>query len=98
MTSIKALTDEFGPPAYENSKGKLSRINENFWAAFYASQRSKIIFEPNEREFYDFEPDTGIFVPKSADVIRTELSALILDAARKWNGFGALEQFRNAQA
>jgi hypothetical protein len=92
---IKAIIQEFGPPAYENDKGKLSKLNENFWAAYYASQREKIIFEPDERAFYDFDSSAGIFVPKSSDLIRKELSALVLDGAQTWNGFQALEQFRS---
>ena len=40
---------------YENEKGRLSSLNENFWAAYYAKQREKIIFEPDERAFYDFD-------------------------------------------
>jgi hypothetical protein len=91
---IRPIIDEHGPPGYENSKGKLARLNENFWAAYYAKQRSKIVYEPNEREFYDFDSAIGIFIPKSSDVMRTELSALLLEAAHSWKGFGALEQFR----
>jgi phage/plasmid-associated DNA primase len=92
---VKAIIEEFGPPAYENEKGKISKLNENFWAAYYARQREKIIFEPDERAFYDFDPNAGIFVPKSSDSIRKELSALILDGAQTWSGFRALEQFRS---
>jgi phage/plasmid-associated DNA primase len=91
---ISALISQYGPPGYENAKGLLTKLNENFWAACYAKEKEKIIFEPNEREFYDYHGLTGIFDPKSADVIRTELSAQIMDAANNWNGFKALESFR----
>jgi putative DNA primase/helicase len=94
---IKAIKQEFGPPGYQNDKGKLSKLCEPFWAALYAAQRTEIIFEPAEREFYDYDPSTGVFVPKSPDRIRTELSALVMEAARAWEGFSALEQFRSAQ-
>jgi phage/plasmid-associated DNA primase len=92
---IQSIIQEFGPPAYENEKGKLSKLNESFWAQYYAQQREKIIFEPNERAFYDFDATAGIFVPKSSDLIRKELSALVLDGAQSWSGFKALEQFRS---
>jgi Predicted ATPase len=97
LDDIKAIITEFGPPGYENDKGKFSKLNEPFWAAYYARQQTKIIFEPNEREFYDYDPATGIFVPKSSDRIRTELSALVMEAAHAWSGFLAMEQFRSAQ-
>jgi putative DNA primase/helicase len=92
---VKTITEKYGPPGYENEKGKLSRLNENFWAAYYARQKEKIIYEPGEQEFYEFDPGAGIFVPKSSDLIRKELSAMILEGAQQWDGFNALEQFRN---
>jgi phage/plasmid-associated DNA primase len=94
---IKAIIQEFGPPGYQNDKGQLSKLNEPFWAAYYARNREKIIFEPCEREFYDYGSGSGIYLPKSSDSIRSELSALILGGAQNWPGFGALEQFRNAE-
>jgi phage/plasmid-associated DNA primase len=92
---IKAIIQEFGPPGYENDKGKLSRINESFWADLYARHRQKIIYEACEREFYDF--DGKNFIAKSADSIRAELSRLILDGARNWQGYNALERFRETK-
>ena len=93
---IKSIIQEFGPPGYENAKGQLTKLNQPFWAGYYAKNREKIIFEPCEREFYNYEPDLGIYTPKSPDLIRTEMSALVFDGARNWQGFEALEQFRSA--
>jgi phage/plasmid-associated DNA primase len=94
---IKAIIQEFGPPAYQNDKGKLSRLNDNFWAALFAEQQEKIIFEPSEREFYDYDSSSGIFVPKTSDAIRTELSALVFDGANNWDGWFGMNVFRNAE-
>ena len=94
---IKALIQKFGPPAYENANHVLSRLNENFWAAFYAKQREQIIFEALEQEFYDYDSSSGLFAPKSSDAIRVELSALMLKGSQDWTGFEALEQFRSAK-
>ena len=96
-SDIKALIQKFGPPAYENANGVLSRVNENFWAAYYAKQREQIIFEPLEQEFYDYDSGSGIFMPKSPDAIRVEMSALMLNGSQDWQGFKALEQFRSAK-
>jgi hypothetical protein len=79
----RTLIEKFGPPAFETQKG--ITLNERFWAAYYADQRTKIIFEPDERRFFDYDSDTGIFLPKSIDLIRDELAALVL-AASKWAG------------
>ena len=96
-SDIKALIQKFGPPGYENANHVLSRINESFWAAYYAKKRERIIFEPFEQEFYDYDSGSGIFTLKSSDAIRVELSALMLDGSRDWQGFKALEQFRSAK-
>jgi phage/plasmid-associated DNA primase len=96
-SDIKALIQKFGPPAYENANRVLSRLNENFWAAYYAKQREKIIFEALEQEFYDYDSSSGLFSPKSSDAIRVELSALMLKGSLDWPGFKALEQFRSAK-
>ena len=92
---IKAITEKFGPPGYENDRHKFSKLNEPFWAAYYAAQCAKLIFEPEEREFYDYDDETGIFVPKSSDRIRTELSEMVMAGAKNWDGFSAMQQFRS---
>jgi len=94
---IKAITEKFGPPGYENDRGKFSKLNEPFWAAYYAAGRLKIIFEPSEREFYDYDSATGLFVPKSSDRIRTELAAQIMEGSLNWakGGYCSMQQFRS---
>jgi phage/plasmid-associated DNA primase len=90
------LVEEFGPPAYRTSRGAITRLNENFWAGYYAQTKTRIIFEPDEQEFYEYDPETGIFVVKTVDAIRTELSALILAAAKEWRQWGGVATLRNA--
>jgi phage/plasmid-associated DNA primase len=90
--SRKICLDQFGPPAYANEKGQLTKLNEDFWGAHYAQQRARIIYEPKEKKFYDYEPAMGIFVPKSAKAIRVELSALVREAAQKWDGWAGLDR------
>jgi putative DNA primase/helicase len=91
---IKAIIEEFGPPGYENARGQLTKLNECFWAAFFAKSRERIIFEPLEREFYDYLPESGLFIAKSADSIRTELAAKMYEASKTFDGYRALEQLR----
>jgi phage/plasmid-associated DNA primase len=56
-----------------------------------------LIYEPFDGEFYDYSPHTGIFLPKSADVIRVELAEAIMDCSRKWEGLAGLGTFRNTK-
>jgi phage/plasmid-associated DNA primase len=92
----KKLIKEFGPPGFKTKNGLLTELNETFWAAYYASQKQRIILEPQELEFYDFGSDSGIYDPKSTDKIRFELSALLLACARTWPSWSQLQRFRSA--
>jgi hypothetical protein len=92
---LRALIKQFGDPVVNNKKGGISRLNDIFWAALYAKTRERIILGQNERLFYDYDPETGIYLPKSSDRIRVELNALILEAARTWDTFFGLQAFRN---
>lgn len=91
---IKSIIQEFGPPGYENAQRQLTKLNEAFWAAYFAAGREQIIFEANEREFYDYLPSSGLFVPKSADSIRTELAAKMYEASKTFDGYKTLERLR----
>jgi hypothetical protein len=91
----KTLVEQFGCPAFFNFKGALSKLNEPFWAAYYARQELELLFEPNEQEFYSYDETTGLFVVRSPDLIRKKLAAQILEAGRLWDGLSALERFRN---
>jgi putative DNA primase/helicase len=95
LIDLQALIDQFGPPGYENAKGKLTKLNEPFWAAYYAKDRERIIFEATEREFYDYQPPSGLYIPKTTDSIRTELAAILFDASKSLPGYEPLEQLRS---
>ena len=84
----KTLVEQFGCPAFFNFKGALSKLNEPFWAAYYARQELELLFEPNEQEFYSYDETTGLFVVRSPDLIRKKLAAQILEAGRlRTSGF-----------
>lgn len=57
-------------------------INEPFWAAKYKAE-NKILWEPSERKFYTYEPETGVWSIKSEDVIKQEISRDILAMGRE---------------
>lgn len=97
QVDITQIIQEFGPPGYENQDHILTKLNEIFWAAYYGKSRERIIFEPGEREFYDYGAGSGTYLPKSSDRIRCELNALMFDASRNWNGWSALERFRTTK-
>ena len=92
-----ALIDQYGAPAFCNKEGGISRLNDIFWAAYYAQTQEKIILEALEQVFYDYDPGTGIYLPKSTDKIRVELNALVLKASKNWETYFGLQAFRNTK-
>jgi P4 family phage/plasmid primase-like protien len=95
---LNKLIQSFGQPGFPNANGKLSRLNEPFWAQLLASEEIAV-FEPDERQFYWYVPELGLFVPRSEDSIRKDLSDRINRAAHEWGGrWFALQQFRSAAA
>jgi hypothetical protein len=90
----RQLVAEFGDPVSTSDKGKIVGINEAFWAAYYAKSREKLIFDANERQFYEYDPETGVFLPKTADLIVTQLDRMLLDVARTWDVSRGIDGFR----
>ncbi len=91
------LVNRFGAPVVRNKEGEISRLNDIFWAAYYSQTQVKIICEGLEQTFYNYDPDTGVFLPKSPEKIRVELNALVLEASRTWKGYFGLQSFRNTK-
>jgi P4 family phage/plasmid primase-like protien len=97
-TDGKELVDRYGFPAFKNEKGKLSKLNEPFWAAYYAAHEPEMLFEADEEEFYYYDEGTGLFRLRSVDLIRKKLAEQILERARAWPALAELERFRNEPA
>jgi hypothetical protein len=85
-------------PAYWDKDNRyITRLNEPFWARFYACHEKSLIFETNEEQFYTYDEQTGLFLPQSVDSIRKNLAELIFQCSRIWadRGYGSLEKFRS---
>jgi hypothetical protein len=93
-TPNSQLIKSYGHPAFFKKDG-ISKINETFWAAYYSGQKTKLIFEPKEKEFYDYNPGTGIYAPITPDLIRSEIAEAMLKASRDWPDYAGIEGFRN---
>jgi phage/plasmid-associated DNA primase len=94
-SEVKELLDRCGFPAFKTEKGKLSKLNEPFWAAYHSKHEPEMLFEADEQEFYCYDPETGLFQPRSCDSIRRKLAEQILEKSREWHGLAELERFRN---
>jgi phage/plasmid-associated DNA primase len=76
----------YGEPFYTNDKGALSGINEAYWAGMHAAE-NEVLYEPDEKVFYQYNADTGLFEIESADVVRNKISSRMLEASRQANVF-----------
>jgi hypothetical protein len=86
------LRRRFGAPYYLNDEGRPTALNESFWAGV-CSTENVILWEPNERRFFIYQPQTGIYTPASVDFVKHWISERLLEASRQMN-FHWLEQQR----
>src|SRR5947209_2291543 len=86
QTGDSKLKQLYGEPLYTNEKGALSGINEAYWAGMHAAE-NEVLFEPDEKSFYAYSGETGLYEVESADVIRHKISNRMLEASRQANVF-----------
>jgi P4 family phage/plasmid primase-like protien len=89
---VAEISQQCGPPAFFNTKRKMTGLNERFWAKLAAAE-GILIHEPDEREFYSYDAETGLYVTTTDDVIRERFASRIYQAAQEWKGYGQLERF-----
>jgi P4 family phage/plasmid primase-like protien len=79
-TPFDDLVEAYGDPYYLNRSGM--RLNQSFWAGLYATEK-KVVHEPNEKRFSQYNTEEGIYEAITEDSIRTWLSKRILEASRE---------------
>lgn len=85
----------YGEPFYTNEKGALTGVNEAYWAGLHAAE-NEILFEKEERSFYEYRPELGIYEFESEDSIRAKISSRMLEASRQASVFD-LQKRRTAK-
>ncbi len=83
-SGFQKLTALYGDPYYTNSKGQVTSINQNFWAGLF-DYDNIVIFEPDEKQFYQYEHDNGLYKTISENSIKREISNRILSVSRQKN-------------
>lgn len=81
-----ALAKEYGQPFYTSKEGRVTGINERYWAALYARE-NRVIYDPDEKTFYRYEPESGLWQPVTAEIVREVISGRILEASRESRQF-----------
>jgi P4 family phage/plasmid primase-like protien len=81
-----ALAREYGQPFYTNKEGKVNGVNERYWAALYALE-NRVLFDPDERNFYRYADETGLWEGITPESIRETISGRILEISRESQQF-----------
>lgn len=81
-----ALAKEYGQPFYTNKEGKVTGINERYWAALYARE-NRVLYDPDEKNFYLYSERTGLWETVTAEAIRETISGRILEISRESRQF-----------
>lgn len=81
-----ALAREYGQPFYTNKEGKVTGINERYWAALF-SRENRVIYDADERTFHLYKGSTGLWQVATAESIRETISARILEVSRESKQF-----------
>ena len=82
----EALAKEFGQPFYTNKDGRVTGINERYWAALF-SRENRVLYDPDEKTFYRYAEDTGLWESITPESIREAISARILEVSRESQQF-----------
>lgn len=78
---LPSLFDLYGPPVYTKtvqSNQIIVDINEAYWAGRYRRENI-ILHEPDERTFYKYSEEHGLFSVETPDRIKHDLSAMLLN-------------------
>ncbi len=84
--AVAALAKEYGQPFYTNKDGKVNGINERYWAALYARE-NRVLFDPDEKNFYRYTDETGLWENITPENIREVISGRILEISREAQQF-----------
>ncbi|MEI8291759.1 MAG: DUF5906 domain-containing protein [Verrucomicrobiota bacterium] len=84
--AVAALAKEYGQPFYTNKDGKVNGINERYWAALYARE-NRVLFDPDEKNFYRYTDETGLWEIVTPENIREVISGRILEISREAQQF-----------
>jgi hypothetical protein len=82
----EALAKEFGQPFYTIKDGRVTGINERYWAALF-SRENRVLYDPDEKTFYRYAADTGLWETITPESIREAISARILEVSREAQQF-----------
>jgi len=92
------IIERYGAPVIygkaRNGEFFVKDINQAYWAGLYAAENI-VLHEPDERTFYLYSGDTGLYSIVSPDLIKQIVSHRMLGMSRKDEAVSGLEHLRN---
>jgi phage/plasmid-associated DNA primase len=91
------IIQRYGVPVFyakaRNDEMFVKGINEAYWAALFAAENI-VLHEPDERTFFRYAGDTGLYSVMSPDAIKQEVSFRMLEMSRHDESLSPLENLR----
>ena len=92
------IIERYGAPVIygkaRNGEFYVKDINQAYWAGLYSAENI-VLHEPDERTFYLYGGDTGLYSIISPDLIKQDVSHRMLEMSRKDEALSGLEHLRN---
>jgi phage/plasmid-associated DNA primase len=91
------IVERYGSPVFyakaKNGELYVKGVNEGYWAALFAAE-NVVLHEPDERSFFRYAEDTGLYSVISPDAIKQEVSYRMLETSRQDESLSPLENLR----
>ena len=84
--AVADLAKEYGQPFYTTKDGRVTSINERYWAALYARE-NRVLYDPTEKSFYRYNDANGLWEIITPESIREVISGRILEISRESQQF-----------
>lgn len=92
------IIERYGAPVIygkaRNGEFYVKDINQAYWAGLYSAENI-VLHEPDERTFYLYGGDTGLYSIISPDLIKQDVSHRMLEMSRKDEALSGQEHLRN---
>ena len=87
---------EHGAPYFTGGKlATVQSLGEGYWASAYAKS-TRVLFDPLERAFFSYDPETGLWGKRTTDDIAKGLRAILLAHSRRVPDIGLEKHIKHA--
>ncbi len=96
-TLASQIVDRYGYPFFPTKNGEgIKALNEPFWAALLAAE-NLLVYEPDEKTFYQYDPQSGLYLQVTEHAIRDMFAHRIRRAPQEYPELEGVQQFTGAR-